>query len=674
MVSSTSEPQNTKAVEATVGGLVWVRRRNGSWWPGQIMGLDEVSESCLASPKSGTPIKLLGRDDATVDWYNLEKSRRVKAFRCGEYEDCIEKARASAANSSKKAAKYARRENAILHALELESALASNDHENCSASDNADSEPCSSWPEVLPATSEHLKDSDCMSEEISAFEENSNSAQELSHSGISYEETNGTSRIKGQPPMKGRKQRDPNESDDEGSDRIKRMRGLDDLGRVGSSRKNEPVGLADAVSQGNGLLNNLHPVGSTTVNGSHDTMPSFKRKRSQLAHVHEFLKRKHRRRTLTKVLDTLVTVPIIFDESVGAKVLKDNEVSGVTLFNDDEDVGDLFDVPIDIEELHAGSSPPSLKLESGACGHTDTGQNCKAETISQGGNQAVNETNLPSAQANHVAQNLDESTSKWQMKGKRNSRHSSKTECLDVDRDHSNPLSNGIDLIIDPFSPSSNCYPYNRSRSLSVDVDGFLDRSKGISFRTGGKHFPDSPSLHRAFQYRLPHFSRHPPGFELPETRSAAVLYDVNIEVKASYRPQHVPYISLMSKLNGKAITGHPITVEAMEDGYCDLLLLDSSDYNPTSSGCEVGDDEDADKDYVIKPKGTKRPSPSKKHGPPSSKKTRRLSALTRPHRSSTRGKGKSLVQNLKGPTLACIPLKIVFSRINEALNGLTRR
>lgn len=29
------------------------------------------------------------------DWYNLEKSKRVKAFRCGEFDDCIERAESS---------------------------------------------------------------------------------------------------------------------------------------------------------------------------------------------------------------------------------------------------------------------------------------------------------------------------------------------------------------------------------------------------------------------------------------------------------------------------------------------------------------------------------------------------------------------------------------------------
>ena len=56
----------------------------------------------------------------TRDWYNLEKSKRVKAFRCGEFDDCIERAESAQGMPTKKREKYARREDAILHALELE--------------------------------------------------------------------------------------------------------------------------------------------------------------------------------------------------------------------------------------------------------------------------------------------------------------------------------------------------------------------------------------------------------------------------------------------------------------------------------------------------------------------------------------------------------------------------
>lgn len=54
------------------------------------------------------------------DWYNLEKSKRVKPFRCGDFDECIERVESSQALTIRKREKYARREDAILHALELE--------------------------------------------------------------------------------------------------------------------------------------------------------------------------------------------------------------------------------------------------------------------------------------------------------------------------------------------------------------------------------------------------------------------------------------------------------------------------------------------------------------------------------------------------------------------------
>ncbi|KAB8087276.1 hypothetical protein EE612_011329, partial [Oryza sativa] len=42
------------------------RRRNGSWWPWRILGPDELPASQVMSPKTRTPVKLLGREDASV--------------------------------------------------------------------------------------------------------------------------------------------------------------------------------------------------------------------------------------------------------------------------------------------------------------------------------------------------------------------------------------------------------------------------------------------------------------------------------------------------------------------------------------------------------------------------------------------------------------------------------
>ncbi|RWW02696.1 hypothetical protein GW17_00034203 [Ensete ventricosum] len=46
-----------------------------------------------------------------------------------------------------------------------------------------------------------------------------------------------------------------------------------------------------------------------------------------------------------------------------------------------------------------------------------------------------------------------------------------------------------------------------------------------------------------------------------------SILFDVNLKVKASYQGEHVPLVSLMSRLNGKAIIGHPVQIEIVEDG-----------------------------------------------------------------------------------------------------------
>ncbi|KAJ0755876.1 putative PWWP domain containing protein PWWP2 [Helianthus annuus] len=86
---------------------------------------------CPSEPFSFTLIYLL-------EWYNLEKSKRVKPFRCGEYDESIEKAKATATISCKKAAKYSHREDAILQALELENSQLSksNNHESTSQTEN----------------------------------------------------------------------------------------------------------------------------------------------------------------------------------------------------------------------------------------------------------------------------------------------------------------------------------------------------------------------------------------------------------------------------------------------------------------------------------------------------------------------------------------------------------
>jgi hypothetical protein len=65
-------PGGVMGADAEVGALVWVRRRNGSWWPGRILAMDELPENCVIPPRSaGTPIKLLGRPDGSMSVLTL---------------------------------------------------------------------------------------------------------------------------------------------------------------------------------------------------------------------------------------------------------------------------------------------------------------------------------------------------------------------------------------------------------------------------------------------------------------------------------------------------------------------------------------------------------------------------------------------------------------------------
>lgn len=683
-----------KAIDASVGGLVWVRRRNGSWWPGRILGSDELPQSCSVSPRLGTPVKLLGREDASVDWYNLEKSKRVKAFRCGEYDECIEKAKAAASNSSKKAVKYARREDAIIHALEIESARLGKDHPDFfSRIDKEGGEHHTM--EESHTSSNPLEDGKELDEELNSSENNSNSAQELSQSGVSFEAPNLTIASEEQPVC-GTRRRTPNDSEDDGTEGSKRMKGLDDLG----------MGVVS----------------------------SLKRKRSPVAHVHDFLKKKNRRRPLTKVLEStaMVSVPItceqlpsptgstlagVSESKVFALQSNESGKSFPTVLNNDTDIisengkpldafghprdsslvkheqkengissisglpengssDRLFDVPLVAEEKQsAGLSPivscTSQKAQGGVGAQSSQGSQVEAMSF---GSEELNDSGSTSSGSEDFhcfSQGMVKGTSKWQLKGKRNSRHT----CRKVDNYRS------------------------KSRPVTeIQVDELRGWSRNVSLREAQMKGPTADLLtpQRLLPYRQSRFTVNPKyessDFSLRHHIADSSLYDVNLEVKASYRPQHVPYISLMSKLNGQPIIGHPLTVEVLDDGFCDNLLVSGSEYYSSSYDLDEDHGENSSvlhsadivyeskpssagrtstKHRMVKPRSSPTKSPKTRKNGLLSKKIRKLSSLTGSHQQNR--EKKPVVEKVKGPAVACVPLKIVFSRISEALNNSIR-
>ncbi|XP_022723459.1 uncharacterized protein At1g51745-like [Durio zibethinus] len=766
---------NIKGIDASVGGLVWVRRRNGSWWPGRIMGLDELAEGCLVSPRSGTPVKLLGREDASVDWYNLEKSKRVKAFRCGEYDECIKKAKASAANSSKKAVKYARREDAILHALEIESARLGKDHPDYFFRKDNSGGDQGSLAKESPIMSCSGRENEDMTDEMSEAEDGSDSAPELSQSGISFEEPNQINGTKGHS-MLVKRRKTPNDSEDDGTEGIKRMRGLEDLGLgVGSKRKVQAAGVLELVQQDNASLygpntgNCLSNGGP--VNGSRNHSSSLKRKRSQVANVHELLKRKNRRRPLTKVLEStaMLSVPVVCDElpsssgsplrglsdskvsgmdsnesrkSVSAVInnnnnnnnsdstgvscengfslnasehaadapqtnnkTKDNEISSITGLAENESSDRLFDVPfVGEDKPSAAFSPIFVSCSSETPEVGDLGR--QAET--NGHDESVC-TRSMDVHTNSISQRVEKGTADWQLKGKRKSRQISKNQKPDLrkyadmddepnaylaGREDFDGFSQGSDQKVDCNGIGGSVAPYTcalLSKSKSVveeELEGFRDRkSMSGEPRTRGpiveeKLVPDgSVTPQRSLPYRQSRYTVHS-RYQLTDfpgrTQSAdSSLYDVKIEVKANYRPQHVRLVSLTSKLNGKAIIGHPLTVEVLSDDYYGNLTHEAA--MECTEICHV----------VKRNSDARAPTKHKKlhkklqsHFPPRksaktnksgqlSKKIRKLSSLT--GQKLGVADRKLVVEKPMGPVIACVPLKLVFSRINEAFMGSAR-
>lgn len=335
--------------------------------------------------------------------------------------------------------------------------------------------------------------------------------------------------------------------------------------------------------------------------------------------------------------------------------------------------------------------------------------NSHAEAVSLR-NEGINETGSTSSEAMHtdIGQSIEKGTSKWQLKGKRNSRQISKTRKQDlrkfVDMDdksdayltgieHPDGISQDSDKKlycngINGSSGSHDCALQVKSAPVDGDQgDGSQGWSKHPSQREPNSRGPSaevkplpegSVPPQRLLPYRHSRFTVHSryrmSDFPIRNLPSDASLYEVKIEVKANYRPPHVPLVSLMSKLNGKAIVGHPLTVEALEDGCCDSLL-----------STVEGELEDAHMGYVKQKKARgripkhlplqPRNSPGKSSKTKKSgilpKKIRKLSSLTGNKKSEER---KSAVEKPKGPVIACVPLKLVFSRINEAVNGSARQ
>ncbi|CAH9099349.1 unnamed protein product [Cuscuta epithymum] len=546
-------------IDCGVGSIVWVRRRNGSWWPGKILRADELSATHVISPRSGTPVKLLGREDASVDWYNLEKSKRVKAFRCGEFSDCIERAEASLGMPPKKREKYARREDAILHALELERQLVVKNHGNKSCSLNTKISKASVQSKNQDGEQFHLK----------------------SHQASERDD----------PTLKGENK-------------------IDFCGVYIAQMQNHQI-MDDDPSALHGVrgLQSKHPV---SLNGdpkdpcdSNFLIEGSPRnegidsgdKENLLAEEGILVTKHYKRRRLVQVLQTTekFSVSSYLQPDVSSSFVSEieEEQSGVNhikkaryTYLAASESGDSFggkkiDLPSLTHEISTGHQQAVLCVENTSVSkqypETDSPESDSQEsvtdddmaTLSGGATESIEfqpkylgRSEAPPGEHGSTQSNklddisgpdshplLEDKTvtglnagvrvSKWKLKGKRNNR-------------------NLVKRSLDTFD-------MNRFRTAtymtSIPISGGGDGSKDTSFLKNLK----APIIDRDFI-------------------NGTTLVDVELKMQGSQHGQRVPMILLMSKVNsGLAIVGHPIQVEILEESVASESFSGASDVSPES-------------------------------------------------------------------------------------------
>ncbi|TYJ46984.1 hypothetical protein E1A91_A02G157300v1 [Gossypium mustelinum] len=581
-----------------VGSIVWVRRRNGSWWPGKILGPEELPTSHLMSPRTGTPVKLLGREDASVDWYNLEKSKRVKAFRCGEFDDCIERAESSQGMPPKKREKYARREDAILHALELEKELLKKQGKF--------DRPSYAKTKSSSSTKKDSGGSDISNGKPGKSKSNQSRSQDTSIKGetVSSPVNLQKDQVENQPSWKN----NPAEV-------LPRMRGLQDLGlkTAYAKQKLTSYGAMDVDET-------LSPSGKVSsmgrnnhINGGEQRRGVSQAKRSRCMY---FPPESFDALDYKEILPTQIEMSpshfvecdsypfrshIIEDHT--REFLEDVESgSSESTSSESESESDSSETEPDMDE--------DITSHSGAtvCKEVRLGGFRRPDSLGGGsmGQGESDESSLSGEMSHfysHDHLSMNEAVSKWQLKGKRNMRNLTKrsmdaAEIRGYDGSthgtyheergtlrrrplgHSSHLNHDFDDDVDvaDWSAKDFCTQmvgFDDRRYLRTPRDTFRRRYSFNHNITDWEGMPweNHAAVEREWEERVWHFDPTFAAHRSFRGKRRSMLMDVDLKVQASYQKPPVPIVSLLSKLDGKAIIGHPIQIEALEDSSTDTLL-----------------------------------------------------------------------------------------------------
>lgn len=264
--------------------------------------------------------------------------------------------------------------------------------------------------------------------------------------------------------------------------------------------------------------------------------------------------------------------------------------------------------------------------------------------------------------------NHEASVSKWNIKGKRNIRNTAKRPS---------------ELIAD----SGSVWPdrCNGGASYRESTCQLKDTTTSQGFYQPKEEFDDDlagfvDSQHDYLSNQSLCWNGYYENATIRRGNVEPVLIDVDLQVKASYQGERVPLVSLMSRLNGKAIVGHPVQIEIVGDGSTSVFLPDLDSGPDDSSGLppvwRTGRRTVMQRvprsmiDHPIR----KKPVPGKSHKKSSKKVNARQKSKSKTKTKAISSLGGSgilggLIKPDGGvPLVTCVPVKIVFSRILEAV------
>ncbi|KAL0744621.1 hypothetical protein Bca4012_086134 [Brassica carinata] len=575
------------AADCTVGSIVWVRRRNGSWWPGKILGQDDLDSTHITSPRSGTPVKLLGREDASVDWYNLEKSKRVKPFRCGDFDDCIEKVETSQGLTIRKREKYARREDAILHALELEKEILKKEVKLETGRPRArggDSPDAATRERMVVSRGVH---------------DVANGTRE-STGGL------GRNRVGDVMGLHKDKEEDQTRFEEEAQPR---MRGLQDFGlRTTSSKRkfsssNGPDTSFKSLARSNS---------SASSSGDHSMeRPSFtlgkeKTRNSMEAKRTRYMFAPNESNDVLDLHENLLSHRQAMHSSFagGESRYSLSEYDPPDFLEDIESVSSESETDSsDMEE----DTDDDIPLLSGAGRHSEQhntfSRHMSAEDESTSSEEDCYESSISGDSSHLYSQDPDNeagTVSKWQLKGKRNMRNLPRRSARKREMQR-NRLEDGryseyrrrafgqkpMGYGLDSSDGTDDTDPNEREsgdRMIEPGDDAYrLSAMVASGFKNIYSHdllaWDDDPWEGQIGKKKRweEQFEGSGQEFHASHRHSRRNMYsplmDVELEVQGSYQKGPVPIVSLMSKLNSRAIIGHPVEVEVLADGSSESFI-----------------------------------------------------------------------------------------------------